>query len=167
MMTDDWRLDLADHWYNTEAWEWRNDADPAPECPTEPNPDVSLDITGAPLRLLCILSPAATQPPGFMLEAGLSLNEGQGEGQAGEEGQGVAGGGGDSVASCCVKSLSRQGLTLQGLQHAPKRLRTLLGDTLRTGTYNIARGNYIMSPPHPSSPRPSHLACPSACLLLH
>ena len=52
MMTDDWRPDLANEWYNTDTWEWRNDENPAAECPTEPNPDHSLDVTGALLTLL-------------------------------------------------------------------------------------------------------------------
>ena len=47
MMTDDWRPDLADHWYNDDAWEWRNDAQPAEHCPQLQDPDHALDVTGA------------------------------------------------------------------------------------------------------------------------
>ena len=47
-MTDDWRPDLADNWYNDDAWEWRNDAQPAQNCPTVQDPNFALDITGTP-----------------------------------------------------------------------------------------------------------------------
>ena len=47
MMTDDWRPDLADNWYNDDAWEWRNDVQPAEHCPQLQDPDHALDVTGA------------------------------------------------------------------------------------------------------------------------
>ena len=69
MMTDDWRPDLADNWYNDETWDWRPDSEPAQDCPTEHQPNFALDITGRVSARAAALCAASEQLQGRIQRA--------------------------------------------------------------------------------------------------